>query len=133
MVSRDKFLKEQKILRLSTIGPKRMPHVVPVWYLFYGKKFYVGTNTRTRKARNLKKNKAVGFCIDIGIRAPSIYGIMGQGKANLILEKSKVNKLAKKILLRYFRTLNNPSAKELLVDTNCIIEIIPQNFSVWNY
>lgn len=133
MLSRNKFLKEQKILRLATIGPKGIPHIVPVWYLFSGKKFYVGTNTRTKKARNLKKNNRVGFCIDAGIRAPNIQGVMGQGKANVILEDIKVRKIAKKILLRYFRTLENPSAKELLDDTDCIIEIIPSRFSVWNY
>jgi hypothetical protein len=58
---------------------------------------------------------------------------MGQGKANRILDKSIVNKIAKKILLRYFRTLENSSAKELLEDTNCVIEIVPQKFSVWDY
>ena len=45
--------------------------------------------------------------------------------ANLILEKNKVKTIAKKILLRYFKTLENKSAKELLDDTDCIIEIIP--------
>lgn len=133
MVSRDKFLKEQKILRLATIDPKGVPHIVPVWYLFSEKKFYIGTNTSTKKAKNLTKNNHVGFCVDVGIRAPNIYGIMGQGKANLILENSMVKKVAKKILLRYFRTLENPSAKELLDETDCIIEIIPYRESVWNY
>jgi len=133
MVSRDKFLKEQKILRLATIGPKGVPHIVPVWYLYSGKKFYVGTNTRTKKAKNLKKNNRVGFCVDVGIRAPNIHGIMGQGRANLILEDSKVSKIAKKILLRYFHTMKNPSAQELLNETDCIIEIVPNKFSVWNY
>ena len=133
MVSRDNFLKEQKILRLATIGPKGIPHIVPVWYLYSGKKIYIGTNTRTNKAKNLKKNNRVGFCVDVGIRAPNIEGVMGQGKANLILQSSKVSKIAKKILLRYFQTLNNPSAQELLDETDCIIEIIPNNFSVWHY
>lgn len=58
---------------------------------------------------------------------------MGRGDAELILEKNKVKTIAKKILLRYFKTLENKSAKELLKDTNCIIEIIPEKFSVWNY
>ncbi len=133
MVSRDNFLKEQKILRLATIGPKGIPHIVPVWYLYSGKKIYIGTNTRTNKAKNLKKNNRVGFCVDVGIRAPNIEGVMGQGKANLILESSKVSKIAKKILLRYFQSLNNPSAQELLDETDCIIEIVPNNFSVWHY
>jgi hypothetical protein len=58
---------------------------------------------------------------------------MGQGKADLILEKNKVKIIAKKILLRYFKTLENKSAKELLDETDCIIEIIPTKFSVWSY
>ncbi len=58
---------------------------------------------------------------------------MGQGDANLILENNKVKPIAKKILLRYFKTLKSKSAKELLDDTDCIIEIIPEKFSVWSY
>ena len=133
MTTRDKFLKEQKILHLATIDPKGVLHVVPVWYMYSGKKFYVGTNTRTTKAKNLRKNKRVSFCVDIGVRSPKIYGVMGQGRVNLILEKTKVAKFTKKILLKYFSTLENKSAQELLDDTNCIIQIIPEKYSVWRY
>ncbi|HJJ22584.1 MAG TPA: pyridoxamine 5'-phosphate oxidase family protein [Nitrosopumilus sp.] len=133
MNKRDKFLKSQKVLRFATIGKNKTPHIAPVWYMYSGKKIYIGTNTRTKKAKNAKTNKRVAFCVDVGINAPSIYGVMGQGNANLILENSKVKTIAKKILLRYFKTLQNKSAKELLEDTNCIIEIIPEKFSVWSY
>lgn len=133
MKERDEFLKSQKILRLATIGKNKTPHIVPVWYRYSVKKFYIGTNTRTQKAKNTRKNKHVSFCIDTGINAPNIYGVMGQGEANLILEKTRVKSIAKKILLRYFKSLENKSAKELLDDTDCIIEIIPEKLSVWSY
>jgi glutamine phosphoribosylpyrophosphate amidotransferase len=71
--------------------------------------------------------------VDVGISAPNIYGVMIQGNANLILENTKVKLIAKKILARYFKTLKDKSAKELLDDTDCIIEIIPEKFTVWNY
>ena len=71
--------------------------------------------------------------MDIGINAPNIYGVMIQGNANLILENTKVKVIAKKILARYFKTIKDNSAKELLDDTDCIIEIIPEKFTVWNY
>ena len=35
--------------------------------------------------------------------------------------------------LRYFKSLDNKSARELLEDTNCIIEITPKEFSNWDY
>ena len=133
MVKRDEFLKSQKVLRLATIGQDKVPHVVPVWYRYSGKKFYIGTNTKTQKAKNAKKNSKVSFCIDVGVNAPDIYGVMGQGKANLILEESKVKSIAKKILLRYFNTLENRSAKELLGDTDCIIEVVPEKITNWSY
>jgi len=133
MNKRDEFLKSQKVLRLATIGKNKTLHIVPVWYLYREKKIYIGTNTSTIKAKNVKADKRAAFCVDVGVNAPNIYGVMGQGDANLILEKNKVKTIAKKILLRYFKTLKSKSAKELLDDTNCIIEIIPEKFSVWNY
>jgi len=133
LTKRDDFIKTQKVLRLATIDQKGTPHIVPVWYLYSAKKFYIGTNTRTEKAKNIKKNKRVSLCIDIGIRSPDIFGVLGQGSAKLILDENKVSKLAKRILLRYFRSLENKSAKELLDDTDCIIEITPKKFSVWSY
>ncbi len=133
MTSQDNFLKSQKVLRLATIDQKGTPHIVPVWYLYSQKKFYIGTNTRTEKAKNLKKNKRVSFCIDVGIHSPKIYGVMGKGNAKLILEKNKVSSITKKILKRYFQTLENKSAKELLDDTDCIIEITPKKLSTWSF
>ena len=133
MSKRDEFLKSQKVLRLEKKKKNKTPHIVPVWYIYSSKKFYIGTNTRTQKAKNAKKNKQVSFCIDVGVNAPNIYGVMGQGNANLILEKTKVKRIATKILLRYFKKIENKSAQELLEDTDCIIEIIPEKLKTWSY
>jgi len=132
MNRRDEFLKTQKILHLTTIGDNKTPHIVPVWYMYSLKKIYIGTNTRTQKAKNVKKNNKVAFCVDVGVNSP-IYGVMGQGNANLIVENSKVKQIAKKILLRYFKSVQNKSAIELLDNTDCIIEIVPEKLSVWIY
>jgi|TARA_B100001245_G_scaffold216106_1_gene183718 nitroimidazol reductase NimA-like FMN-containing flavoprotein (pyridoxamine 5'-phosphate oxidase superfamily) len=133
MSKRDKFLKKQKILHLATLDNKDNPHIVPVWYLYNSKKLYVGTNSKTEKAKNIKNNSNVSFCVDTGINSPDIFGVMGQGNAKLIREKNEVIKIAKIILLRYFKTLNNKSAKDLLEETDCIIEIRPKKYSIWEY
>ncbi|MBI5859915.1 MAG: pyridoxamine 5'-phosphate oxidase family protein [Nitrosarchaeum sp.] len=132
MNRRDEFLKTQKILHLTTIGNNKTPHIVPVWYMYSLKKIYIGTNTKTQKAKNVKKNNKVAFCVDVGVNSP-IYGVMGQGNANIILENKKVKQIAKKILSRYFKSIQNKSAIELLDNTDCIIEIIPEKLSVWSY
>ena len=127
------FLKKEKILHLATIDEKNSPHIVPVWYLYSAEKIYVGTNTKTQKAKNIIVHKKVSFCVDVGINAPGIFGVMGKGTAKILKEESTVNKIAKKILLRYFKSLDSKSARELLKDTDCIIEILPKEFSNWKY
>ena len=127
------FLKKEKILHLATIDDQNTPHIVPVWYLYNARKIYVGTNTRTQKVKNIKVHKKVSFCVDVGVNAPDIFGVMGNGTAKILKEKSTVNKISKKILLRYFRSLKNKSAKELMEDTDCIIDIVPKEFSNWKY
>jgi len=133
MNKRDEFLKEQKVLRLATVSKNNTPHVVPVWYRYSGGKFHIGTNTKTVKAKNVKKNSQVSCCVDVGINAPDIFGVLVKGNANLILENNKVKTIAKKILLRYFKSLDSESARKLLTDTDCIIEVVPEEFTVWNY
>ncbi len=126
------FLKKQKILHLATIDSKGAPHLVPVWYKYVGKKFYIGTNTKTSKAKNIAKNNKICFCIDAGVWSP-IDGVMGTGKAKLIKDGDKVKKIASEILLRYFKTLKGRSAKQLLDQTDCIIEITPLKVTSWHY
>ena len=75
MSKRDNFLKSQKVLRLATVDKKITPHIVPVWYMYSSKKIYIGTNTRTKKVKNIRKNKNVAFCVDVGIQSPDIYGV----------------------------------------------------------
>ena len=129
----EKFLKSQKILRLATIDSTGVPHIVPVWYMYWNDKFYVGTNTKTRKAKNIRKNPKVSFCVDIGIRSPDIVGVMGTGRAKLILKKDLVGTLAKDILLRYFENMKNKSAQQLFNQTDCIIQITPRKITEWKY
>ena len=132
MKSKD-FIKSQKIMRLATIEPNGNPHIVPVWYNYSGRKFYVGTSTRTKKAKNIRLNTKVSFCIDVGTNSPDIFGVMGVGRARLILDNKRVQLIEKKILLRYFKSLRNRSAQQLLNETDCIIEIIPKRLTTWKF
>ena len=133
MSKQTEFLKKQKILHLATVDKTGTPHIVPVWYMYSAKKIYIGTNTKTEKAKNIKTHKKVSFCVDVGVNSPSIFGVMGQGTAKLIKDTDAVSRLAKKILLRYFKDLKNKSAQEILDDTACIIEIMPKKYAVWKY
>lgn len=132
LFSKDRFLKKQKILHLATLDRNGRPHLVPVWYRYSAKKFYIGTNSKTAKAKNVQKNKTVCFCVDEGVWHP-IHGMMGTGNARLITKTDDVKKIATTILLRYFKSIKNKEAKQLLEQTDCIIEITPKKITSWHY
>ena len=94
MNNRDKFLKSQKVLRLATIGDKKKLHIVPVWYLYSSKKIFIGTNTKTQKAKNAKKNKRVSFCVDVGDKLTGYLWCNGTRKCKNYFRKfqSKTNR-----------------------------------------
>lgn len=129
---KESLIKKQKVMHLATTNSRGAPHLVPVWYKKIGTKFYIGTNTKTIKAKNISKNNKVCFCIDIGVWHP-IDGMMVLGKAKLIKEEKTVKKIAGEILLRYFKSLKEKSAKQLLENTDCVIEITPLKTSFWHY
>ena len=62
----EKFLRKQKILHLATVDSHGVPHLVPVWYKYIAKKFYIGTNTKTVKAKNITKTKMCAFVLMLG-------------------------------------------------------------------
>lgn len=124
------MLDEGKVLRLATQGVDG-PHIAPVWYMHKDDAVYVGTNSRTAKARNVARDPRVALCVDEGVMPP-IRGVMWQGTAR-ILRRPESDALAKKILLRYYDSLESGAAKELLQDTDCVIEIRPQKRAEWKY
>ncbi len=133
---REGFLGRCKMLRLATVGPGGEPHVAPVWYMYEGGKVYVGTGSRTKKARNLRREGArAAFCVDVGEASPDIEGVSGAGAAALITEPGRVRDLASRILLRYYGSLEEPAAAELLAETDCVVEITPEPrlYARWRY
>ena len=132
-MDKDKFLKEQKVLRLATVGRDETPHIVPVWYRFTSNLFHIGTNTRTKKVHNIMKNPNVCLLIDVGINSPDINGVMITGYAEIITQKKIVEKIAKEILNRYYNSLENEAAQKLLKDTDCIIQVSERASSSWSY
>jgi PPOX class probable F420-dependent enzyme len=58
------LLEGRFIASFATQNPDSSIHVVAVWYLFDGGHVYVGTSSRSRKARNLLTSSRVSVMID---------------------------------------------------------------------
>ena len=87
----ERFLRDNEVARLATVGPDRLPHVVPVCYIYSSGALWVATDYRTRKYRNLQKNKGVALLVDVG--QYSNRGILIQGKARIFEEGAEFHEI----------------------------------------
>lgn len=73
-----RFIEDNEVGRLATVGPHGFPHVVPVCYVYTSEAFWVATDYETRKYLNLQKNDRVALLVDMGY--DSIGGLLVQGR-----------------------------------------------------
>ena len=134
-LNRDAFLRSEKLLRLATADGMGNIHVAPVWYRYSGGRIRIGTMSKSRKARNVAASGRAAFCVDVGVNSPDIAGVYGRGAARVVTEPGPVRRIARSILSRYFESLDDPAAVELLGETDCIIEIEPEQgaYASWTY
>lgn len=59
-------LDEAKNVWMATVRPNGRPHLVPVWFVTDGDRWYVCTAPGSVKARNLKSNPQIALALEDG-------------------------------------------------------------------
>jgi len=95
----ERFLQDNEIAKLATVGPDLIPHVVPVCYVYTAGTFWVATDYETRKFRNLKRNRGIALLVDVG--AYSNHGILIQGRAEFIEKGQAFSKIYRVFFKRF--------------------------------
>ena len=80
-VEEERFLRENEVGRLATIGRNGFPHATPVSYVYRAGCVWVATDYETAKYRNLQSNNKVGLVVDAGY--DSNHGMVIQGFATI--------------------------------------------------
>jgi nitroimidazol reductase NimA-like FMN-containing flavoprotein (pyridoxamine 5'-phosphate oxidase superfamily) len=77
------FLAEQNLCRIGTVDEAGDPHVVPAWYWWDGRRFWVGVDAGDRKVANVRARPRAAIEIDSDLRRKR--GILAVGEA-LVLD-----------------------------------------------
>jgi hypothetical protein len=76
----ESLLQEARIARFCCLNEDGTIHATPVWFKYENGKIIIATPNRSRKARNVKRNKNVTILIDM-VKPPR--GVMIYGTAEL--------------------------------------------------
>ena len=80
---------------LSTIDKDGFPHAVPLGYFRLGRDIIMGVRDGTRKVANVESNPNVSILLEDGSSMADIRGVMFQGHARIVRERSEAQQLAR--------------------------------------
>jgi PPOX class probable F420-dependent enzyme len=70
------YLIERMVMQCATVGPRGLPHVVPLWYVPDGLELSGWTYAKSQKARNLERDPRATAAIEDGVRYEELRGVM---------------------------------------------------------
>jgi PPOX class probable F420-dependent enzyme len=70
------FLDEQMVMQCATIGPRGLPHMVPLWFVRDGSELRGWTYAKSQKARNLERDPRATLGIEDGVEYQELRGVM---------------------------------------------------------
>ena len=80
---------------LSTIDDDGLPHTVPLGYFRLGRDIVMGVRDGTHKVANVENNPNVSVLLEDGSSMADIRGVMLQGHARIVRDRSEALQLAR--------------------------------------
>lgn len=88
-MSNDPRLLTEKNIWLATVRPDGRPHLIPIWFVWLNEKFYICTESKSVKIKNIQANPRVSVALENGTQ-PAI----AEGTARILQQPYPVGLLA---------------------------------------
>jgi len=127
------YLGETLLARLAT-SDAGWPHVVPVWFEFDGKVFWIPAQAKTSKVEHIRRDRRVSLVIDtytVPISKFNIRQVMVKGEAELVKDETlETNPSRSRTISIYRRYLgkgseNTKLVSQLLAKERYLIKVKP--------
>jgi hypothetical protein len=103
------LLDAERIVIVSSIGPRGWPHSMPLWYVPRAGEVWVYTYGRSQKVKNLERDPRATLLIETGHYYNELRGIQVEAEAEIHREFDVVFELAKELNLRYAEGMSSLS------------------------
>jgi len=95
------FLQEQAVMQCATVGPRGLPHLVPLWFVAEGAELLGWTYAKSQKAKNLERDPRATIGIEDGVEYHELRGVMFECDVELERETDRVAEYGMKLVDRY--------------------------------
>jgi len=124
-----KLVEWERVCRVATVSPQRVPHVVPVCHVVVGGKLYFGSEKTAKKVLNLRSNRNVAVTVDLySDDWSNLKGVMIQGTVAFIEKGQRFRHIRKALYSKYPQY---PDQAGLAEADSVIMEVTPRNVFSW--
>ena len=107
------FLAERMVMQCATVGPRGLPHLVPLWFVSDGMQLRGWTYAKSQKARNLERDPRATIGIEDGVQYHELRGVMFECDVGVERDPDEVEGYGLALFKRYAGELG-PEIREMV-------------------
>jgi PPOX class probable F420-dependent enzyme len=132
------LLKTERIVVVSSNGPRGWPHSMPMWFVVREGEIWVWTYAKSQKVRNLERDPRATVLIETGTEYVELRGIQIEAEAELIRETPQVAEFGKELTIRYAEGIDSiegdaAAALEAQAAKRVAIRFKPIRTATWDH
>ncbi len=95
------LIESERIVVVSTIGPRGWPHSMPLWYVPREGEIWIYTYAKSQKVRNLERDPRATLLVEAGHEYNELRGVEIESIAEIHRDTNTVYELARELTARY--------------------------------
>jgi PPOX class probable F420-dependent enzyme len=95
------LIDSERIVVVSSIGPRGWPHSMPLWYVPRGGEIWIYTYAKSQKVKNLERDPRATLLVETGHEYAELRGVEIEAEAEVHRDHDKVFELAMDLTARY--------------------------------
>ena len=107
------FLGQQMVMQCATIGPRGMPHLMPLWFVSDGRELRGWTYAKSQKAKNLERDPRATIGIEAGVQYHELRGVTFECDVQVERDPALVEGFGLALFERYAGELS-PEIREMV-------------------
>ena len=132
------FLAEQMVMQCATLGPRGLPHMVPLWYVVADGELRGWTYAKSQKARNLERDPRATLLLETGHEYGELRGAMIEAEARLHRDFETVIGFAEELTVRYAEGISSvegdaKAALEAQAPKRVVIQLVARRIATWDH
>jgi PPOX class probable F420-dependent enzyme len=97
----ERFLAEQRVMSVCTLGRDGWPHVTALWYVMRDGQPWIYTYRKSQKVRNLERDPRATLLVEHGHEYQELRGVMLKARGVLHHDGETVTRMAEDLFLKY--------------------------------